>query len=84
MGRVLDALEQLGFANNTVVALWSDHGWVRACVRACVAWRGVRACVIASRALAPFAAGNFEGCVLLLAARPQMAPRRHEQLVQNE
>lgn len=25
--RVLDALEKNGFADNTVVVLWSDHGW---------------------------------------------------------
>ena len=27
VGRVLDALEQSGQADNTVVVLWSDHGW---------------------------------------------------------
>lgn len=27
VGRVLDALEATGRANNTVVVLWSDHGW---------------------------------------------------------
>lgn len=27
VGRVLDALEENGFAENTVVVLWSDHGW---------------------------------------------------------
>lgn len=27
VGRVLDALEQLGLAENTVVILWGDHGW---------------------------------------------------------
>jgi hypothetical protein len=27
VGKVLDALEKYGFANNTVVALISDHGW---------------------------------------------------------
>ena len=26
VGRVLDALENFGYSNNTVVALWSDHG----------------------------------------------------------
>ena len=27
VGRVLDALDMNGFADNTVVVLWSDHGW---------------------------------------------------------
>ncbi|MFI4876155.1 MAG: sulfatase [Blastopirellula sp. JB062] len=27
VGRVLAALEQQGYADNTVVVLWSDHGW---------------------------------------------------------
>ena len=27
VGKVLDALQQHGFANNTIVALISDHGW---------------------------------------------------------
>ena len=27
VGRVLGALEQNGFADNTIVVLWSDHGW---------------------------------------------------------
>ncbi|HBP57773.1 MAG TPA: choline-sulfatase, partial [Verrucomicrobiales bacterium] len=27
VGRVLDALEENGFQNNTVIVLWSDHGW---------------------------------------------------------
>lgn len=27
VGRVLDALEQNGLAENTIVVLWSDHGW---------------------------------------------------------
>ncbi|MFZ5831228.1 MAG: sulfatase [Planctomycetota bacterium] len=27
LGRVLDALEQNGYAENTVIVLWSDHGW---------------------------------------------------------
>jgi iduronate 2-sulfatase len=27
IGRVLDALEQLGLAANTIVVLWGDHGW---------------------------------------------------------
>ncbi len=27
IGRVLDALEQLGLAENTIVILWGDHGW---------------------------------------------------------
>ena len=27
IGRVLDNLEQLGLADNTVVVVWSDHGW---------------------------------------------------------
>ena len=27
IGRVLDELEQLGLADNTVVVLWGDHGW---------------------------------------------------------
>jgi len=27
VGRVLDALERNGYAENTVVVLWSDHGW---------------------------------------------------------
>ena len=27
IGRVLDALEQSPHANNTIVVLWSDHGW---------------------------------------------------------
>jgi arylsulfatase A-like enzyme len=27
LGRVLDALEKGPHANNTIVALWSDHGW---------------------------------------------------------
>ncbi len=27
VGRVVDALERNGYAENTVVVLWSDHGW---------------------------------------------------------
>ncbi len=27
MGRVLDALKRNGFEENTIVVLWSDHGW---------------------------------------------------------
>ena len=27
VGRLLEALERNGFADNTVVVLWSDHGW---------------------------------------------------------
>jgi iduronate 2-sulfatase len=27
VGRVLDALEQYGFKDNTVVTMWGDHGW---------------------------------------------------------
>lgn len=27
LGRVLDALEKSGHAENTVIVLWSDHGW---------------------------------------------------------
>lgn len=27
LGRVLDALEQSAYADNTIVVLWSDHGW---------------------------------------------------------
>lgn len=27
MGRVLDALEANGYLNNTIVVMWSDHGW---------------------------------------------------------
>lgn len=27
IGRVLDALEELGLADNTTVILWGDHGW---------------------------------------------------------
>lgn len=27
VGRVLDALEENGLAENTVIVLWSDHGW---------------------------------------------------------
>ena len=27
VGRVLDALEQEGLADNTIVVLWGDHGW---------------------------------------------------------
>ena len=27
VGRVLDALEASGHADDTVVVLWSDHGW---------------------------------------------------------
>ena len=27
VGRVLDALEDQGLADNTVVILWGDHGW---------------------------------------------------------
>lgn len=27
VGRVLDALDATGFAGNTIVILWSDHGW---------------------------------------------------------
>jgi arylsulfatase A-like enzyme len=27
VGRVLDALDHNGYADNTIVVLWSDHGW---------------------------------------------------------
>jgi iduronate 2-sulfatase len=27
VGRVLDALEEKGLADNTIVVLWGDHGW---------------------------------------------------------
>ena len=27
IGRVLDALEDLGLADSTIVAFWGDHGW---------------------------------------------------------
>jgi choline-sulfatase len=27
VGRILDALDQSGLADNTIVVLWSDHGW---------------------------------------------------------
>ncbi|MCX7887004.1 MAG: sulfatase-like hydrolase/transferase [Verrucomicrobiae bacterium] len=27
LGRVLDALDQGGFAKNTIIVLWGDHGW---------------------------------------------------------
>ncbi|MDX1970344.1 MAG: sulfatase-like hydrolase/transferase [Planctomycetaceae bacterium] len=27
LGRVLDALEANGFADNTIIVLWGDHGW---------------------------------------------------------
>jgi iduronate 2-sulfatase len=27
IGRVLDALDETGFAENTIVVLWGDHGW---------------------------------------------------------
>jgi arylsulfatase A-like enzyme len=27
VGRLLDALERNGYADNTIVVLWSDHGW---------------------------------------------------------
>ncbi|MHB8897305.1 MAG: sulfatase-like hydrolase/transferase [Thermoguttaceae bacterium] len=27
VGRVLDALDQNGFATNTIIVLWGDHGW---------------------------------------------------------
>lgn len=27
VGRVLDALKEQGFADNTVIVLWGDHGW---------------------------------------------------------
>lgn len=27
LGRVLDALDQNGFARNTIIVLWGDHGW---------------------------------------------------------
>ena len=27
VGRLVDALEEAGLANNTIIVLWSDHGW---------------------------------------------------------
>ncbi len=28
IGRLLDAVDELGLADNTIVVLWSDHGWM--------------------------------------------------------
>ena len=27
IGKVLDALEETGVAQNTIIVLWGDHGW---------------------------------------------------------